>query len=281
MVATGGRRLAAALLALAACGGGAPGADGGDGAAPAGDTLRYAMRELTRSAPCPVVPDSAPPTPTDACVEVELAFPDSIAAAVPALADSARTFVARAVLTAPFDSLPSASAESVADAFVRAFESAYQESPAPWQRWFLEQSAEVACNDGRVVGLRATGSQHTGGAHPISWERLATFDARDGRRLDLAALVVPESLPALTAAAERAFRLAREIPEGQSLADAGFTELEGGRFRLPGDALLCPDSVSFHFDAYEIAPYVVGPSDWSLPTAAVLPFLRPGSPLHR
>ena len=279
----GGRRLAAVLLAaaaLAACGGRTDAADGADGA-PADDTLRYVVREVTRSAPCPVVPDSAPPTPTDACVEVELAFPDSIVAAVPALADSVRAFVARAVLTAPFDSLPSPSAEAVADTFVRAFETAYQESPAPWQRWFLEQSAEVACNDARVLGLRGTGSQHTGGAHPIAWARLATYDARDGRRLDLAALVVPESLPALTAAAERAFRLAREIPAGTSLADAGFTELEGGRFRLPGDALLCPDSVSFHFDAYEIAPYVVGPSDWSLPTAAVLPFLRPGSPLHR
>ena len=281
MVATGGRCAAAVLLAaaaLAACGGGTP--DAGR-AAGAGDTLRYVVREVTRSAPCPVVPDSAPPTPTDACVEVELSFPDSIAGGGATLADSARAFVAAAVLTAPFDSLPSPSAESMADAFVRAFDAAYRESPAPWQRWFLEQAAEVACNDGRVLGLRATGSQHTGGAHPISWARLATHDARDARRLDLAALVRPESLPALTAAAERAFRLAREIPEGASLADAGFTELEGGRFRLPDQVLLCPDSVAFHFDAYEIAPYVVGPSDWALPTAAVLPFLRPDSPLHR
>lgn len=280
MVATARRRLAAVLLAaaaLGACGGEAPGAD----TVSVGDTLRYVMREVRRSAPCPVVPDSAPPTPTDACVEVELAFPDSITAAVPALADSARAFVARAVLTAPFDSLPSSSADSMADAFVRAFEVAYRESPAPWQRWFLEQSAEVACNDGRVLGLRGSGSQHTGGAHPISSERLATYDTRDAHRLDLAALVVPESLPALTAAAEGAFRTAREIPEGQSLADAGFTELEGGRFRLPDQVLLCPDSVSFHFDAYEIGPYAVGPSDWALPATAVLPFLRPGSPLHR
>ena len=42
-----------------------------------------------------------------------------------------------------------------------------------------------------------------------------------------------------------------------------------------GNFALCGDTLAFHYDPYEIAPYALGPTDFTLPLAAIREYLRP------
>ncbi|HEX6630593.1 MAG TPA: DUF3298 domain-containing protein [Gemmatimonadaceae bacterium] len=258
------------------------GCTGGDGGAtherPASasavpDTLRYTMHTVRRAeGDCrrPDADSAAVP-----CVAVELTYPLLDSTTATPLADSVRAHVRRTAFTQFDDSVAAPDGETAAAAFVAAYRAAHREMPGRQQLWSRVERVSVACNGPDVVGLRAEGDQYTGGAHPISFAFLASFDARTAERLRASTFFLPDSLPAVTAAAERAFRREREIPPAQSLADAGFIFFEGGRFTLPGEMLVCPDSVTFHFNPYDVGPYVLGPTTFALPMTEVAGWLRP------
>ena len=45
--------------------------------------------------------------------------------------------------------------------------------------------------------------------------------------------------------------------------------------------LACDDRVTFRFDAYDVAPYVMGPTEFSVPVAELRAYLRADVPLGR
>lgn len=242
-------------------------------ASAAPDTLRYAMRTVRRDeGDCrrPEVDSSAVP-----CVSVELTYPVLDSASATPVADSVRAYVRRTAFSRFDDSVAAPDGETAAGSFVAAYRAAHRELPERRQLWSRDERVSVACNGPDLVGLRAEGYQYTGGAHPISFTFLASFDARTAERLHAATLFLPDSMPAVMAAAERAFRREREIPASQSLADAGFIFFEEGRFTLPEEMLVCPDSVTFHFNPYDVGPYVLGPTTFALPMTEAAGWLRP------
>lgn len=238
------------------------------------DTLTYTMHAVRRAkGDCRRPGEDTTALP---CVSVALSYPIVDSAPVAAVADSVRAFVRRMAFTQFYDSIPAPDGDSAAASFVAAYDAAYREMPERWQLWSREEHVSVACNTPDVVGLRAEGNQYTGGAHPIGLVFLASYDAHTGERLRPETLFAADSLPAVAAAAERAFRRERDIPPEQSLADAGFIFFENDRFHLPDQMLVCPDSVTFHFNPYDVGPYVLGPTTFSLAREEVEAFLRAG-----
>jgi len=72
----------------------------------------------------------------------------------------------------------------------------------------------------------------------------------------------------VNAAAEAAFRAARDLGPGDDLKAAGFW-FEDGRFRLPDSFGLAPEGLLLRFDPYEVAPYALGETDFVVPRAAL------------
>lgn len=199
------------------------------------------------------------------CVDVTIDYVEVTDALTPALADSVRAFVRGFAFALPLAYEDTTSGPADADSLFRTMvsERGEYETHGGSHPWSLEREVEVRCQSARAVSLAASQYSYTGGAHGLGIVRLASFDPRTGRRITLRDLVADSA--AVAAIAERAFREQQEIPEGQSLADAGYIFFEDGRFALNENFLLCDDALTFHYDPYEIAPYAMGPSMLVLP----------------
>ena len=60
--------------------------------------------------------------------------------------------------------------------------------------------------------------------------------------------------------AEQEFRKVREMKPEQSLEDAGFW-FENNKFSLNDNFALTEEGLTFYFNSYEVAPYVMGPTE--------------------
>jgi hypothetical protein len=127
-----------------------------------------------------------------------------------------------------------------------------------------------------VLSLEQKQYLFTGGAHGNPSSHYAVFAQADGRRLDLADLVVTEAREPLARLIKAQLRAQRRLPPDASLEEEGFWEKNiqpGGNFYLSERGLW------FCYDVYEIAPYSMGPFAVCLPYAVLQPWVRPGGPL--
>jgi hypothetical protein len=152
-----------------------------------------------------------------------------------------------------------------------------EDAPAAYARWVDERRLEVIHADHQVLSVELGLYAFTGGAHPNTFIELASFDLATGKPLELADLVAAGADARLAALGERQFRKAREIPEGESLEEAGFW-FEDDRFELSGNFAVTAEGLAFVFNPYEVAPYVFGPTRITLPWKELRGLLRPGAP---
>ncbi|MHB1224318.1 MAG: DUF3298 and DUF4163 domain-containing protein [Gemmatimonadaceae bacterium] len=264
-----------AAVLTAACGGAGDGAAADSAAAAPLDTLAHTERVVERAdGDCRRDDMDTVVTP---CVTVVIRYPEITGAPAPALIDSVRAFVIGVAAAAPgvsTESEPAPSVDAVAARFVADYNEYSAEVPSELPRpWLLEREVRVVCNTPSIVSLRADESSYTGGAHGMTVARLASFDPLTGRRLRLGDWVSDGE--AARVAGERAFRDQRDIADGQSLARVGFSFFEDGRFALSENVMRCGDVLTFHYDPYEIGPYVMGPTDLELPLSAIADSTRP------
>jgi hypothetical protein len=73
--------------------------------------------------------------------------------------------------------------------------------------------------------------------------------------------------------AEERLRELRRVAPDERLSDAD-SRFEGNRFVLPGGFAVTQTGLIFHYDAFEIAPYALGPTKPDLPFAKVRHLLR-------
>ncbi len=176
--------------------------------------------------------------------------------------DSIRAAVrqAMAVFSATPEEVPD-SLESIAEQFLQEYRIAQQEDPGVEMQWIDELEGEVLHQTDTTLSVQLKTYSFAGGAHPNTFVTLMVFDKRSGRKLSLEELV--EDMPRLRQLAEQAFRETRDIPQGESLDEAGFFWGEG--FQLPEDFAMARDGLLLHYNPYDVAPYVLGPTQFTIP----------------
>ena len=157
----------------------------------------------------------------------------------------------------------------------RDFMERYPEAPGAWS---IRRSARPIWNDRGVLSLEYVEESYTGGAHPNTETKLVSFDAIDGHRLRPGDLFAAGHEQPLLAAGERAFRAAHGLGPGDDLDAAGFW-FEDGRFSLSDNFAVTADGLRVHYNAYEVAPYAIGPTDLTLPRETLSEWARPDGPL--
>jgi len=110
----------------------------------------------------------------------------------------------------------------------------------------------------------------TGGAHPNTNTLSLLFDPATGSKLTIVNLVT--NLHSLTRLAEIKFREQYKIPAKASINATGFM-FDKKRFVLSENIFFTSEGLLLHYNAYEIAPYVMGPQEVTLPYAEVKPYL--------
>ena len=155
-------------------------------------------------------------------------------------------------------------------------------TPAPW---YMKKHIHVTYSSKNYFGLALDEESYTGGAHGMYSTIYHNYDLQSGKVLHLKDIVIPEMLDSLTRIGERLFRLTKNITEGKSLNAAGYFVFARhdslvGRFYLNDNFSMGANGIIFHYNPYEIAPYVNGSSKIIIPYSRLKDIALPGSLLE-
>lgn len=139
----------------------------------------------------------------------------------------------------------------------------YQRDLKATMAWTYETKVKVQHLTSRWVSLEVNHYEFTGGAHGNYWTRYLNYDLKTGEPITLDQLFDGNYHGKLKTLAEKAFRQKREIKDGESFSDAGFS-FKANQFWLPDFFLLEPQNVKFLFDVYDVGPYAAGQTEFDV-----------------
>lgn len=232
-------------------------------ALPLSATLRFETKKFSKTADSSI---------NDVSGTLKLEWPRITAGPSPELTAKLNTLI-RSRVFAPLEAggTPFSSPEALFAEFRRAFLDSLKDSPLP-ASWGMDRILTVAQAPNGTCSVTEAWYAYTGGAHPNSSTTHHVFMEGKGK-LKLEDLCLPARGPALVKAGEPRFRKARNIPAGDSLGKHGFWLDDG--FKLNQNFRFTADGLEFCFNPYEIGPYVLGATTFTIPWAALKGILRP------
>lgn len=136
--------------------------------------------------------------------------------------------------------------------------------------WGCELESAIDESLEGYVQIRQSAYVYTGGAHPNSYVYFSVISKEDGSRLFLEDLVT--DVEKFNRIAEKYFRKSREIGPDESLeTDYWF---ENGIYASNNNFLITDQGIEFYFNPYEIAAYVYGPTEFTVPMKEIKDLLK-------
>jgi hypothetical protein len=163
--------------------------------------------------------------------------------------------------------------DSIQKAFLAEFSAFKKEQRRDVPFWYINRSLTVMNQNAKWITLCERDESFTGGAHPNTYVQYRIIDKRDGKQVTVADLFDPTVMPKVLELAETAFRSERGINPNQSLQEAGFWFKES-RFALNDNFFISEDGITFFFNAYEVGPYTLGSTVFTLPANKVVKLLK-------
>jgi hypothetical protein len=222
--------------------------------------LKVEMVEFQRAGgpQCPGAPETTPDNIR--CASLHITYPKVLAAGNPVAVTAINQFIQEQLLEySDPEGKPPATLEELASMFVND----YNAVPEAMGLWEMERKVEVSFAADHLATLNFSESGYTGGAHPFSGQRYFVFDLDSGTQLTLGGLLTPGYETGLNAAGERAFRQARDLPATASLEEAGFW-FANNIFKVNTNFGVLEDGLVFNFNPYEVAPYAMGPTEFTV-----------------
>lgn len=228
------------------------------------------------------IADSAGPCgdSSQPCARLSITYPQITAASNPGAVDVANREVHRMLREGAGIQDTGAVIDIIVGDFSGDYLTLLEEFPSYSLPWVFEVEIDVIANGGDVLSLEYVGFTFSGGAHPNSLVQHANIDLRQSRVLSLDDLFVEGYLPELETLTDPYFRDARGLSPDDDLSAAGLW-FDDGVVRLPEGFLIDVDGLTFHYNAYEIAPYSMGPTSMRIPYEALQCILRPDGPVYR
>jgi hypothetical protein len=146
--------------------------------------------------------------------------------------------------------------------------------------WWESLDATVLTNEGGIVVVQIAYHAYTGGAHDMGKVQFLNFDAASGKRLGWRDVLAKAGRDDATRIAERAFRAAHALAADADLTAAGFT-FPHGAYALPSEFAITADGLRLHYDAYEVAPYAMGETDYLVAWGELAGVLQPEGAVGR
>jgi hypothetical protein len=184
----------------------------------------------------------------------------------PALRESLEAYIHGYLIKAFNGLMPDRPAQTSLDSMIGALFADYHRHHAAFPQanfpWVIEIEGEVMYQSSEHLSLQMVHREYLGGAHPNQWTRYVIFDRGTGRSLTLQDLTQDPAM--VQQLAERFFRQQHGLSPDADLNQAGYT-FPRGEFLLTDNLGLTEEGLTFHYDAYEIAPYAMGPSTVVVP----------------
>jgi len=173
---------------------------------------------------------------------------------------------------------PNTSVEAAAAVFLKTQKAFAKEAPdSPMANFSAESNWDVLLNDGHYLSLEIDGFIYMGGAHGSPTAAVATFEIGTGKKLSWADLVT--DTVALKTLAEKTFRAERQDIFNPSDGSEPFNFDSSFPFALPQNYCLTSDGIYCHYVAYEVGPYAIGNTQFTIPFEAMgaLAKIKPGA----
>lgn len=236
--------------------------------------ISYQMREFKRQGGSKCPSETATVKAEDAlCASVKFSYPEISSATKPELATKMNELIKQQLLDqiegAPSELAATQSLESFADSFIQD----YTQDSNNFTSWELERSVQIIHNTNTLLTLLFEEFGFTGGAHPFNGSRFIVLNLADAQPVSLEDLMNPGYEAALNVAGEKAFREARQLGEHSSLEEDGFN-FANNAFVLNDNYGVNKDGLSFIFNSYEVAPYVMGPTEFTIPYEDIRSLIR-------
>ena len=192
-----------------------------------------------------------------ACATMKLNFPKMKKEANKELADIINAKINENLLAMLSDlaSNPDeTSAKSMEEATAAFFDSFREDGEQYSQMWSNEIDWEIYNNEHHILSFALHKYYYTGGAHPNYMSQNFNFDLNNGKRIELNDIFEGDYKKTLLQAADKELRKQQDIPAKAPLNDFIFED----NLTLNDDFYLSPESITFVYDPYEIAPYAFG-----------------------
>ncbi len=171
-------------------------------------------------------------------------------------------------------------ADSLAARLIEDYRTFRADFPDSRQEWTIDREITLETMAFGLSTIRIDDVRYTGGAHGAANTFYKSFDPESGAQLRLGDLADAAGLDSLRVLGEAAFRAERGIAPGTTLQDAGFFVWDDSRFALSDNFGVTRAGLVFHYNAYDVAPYALGPTTITLPWADVSRHLRADGPLR-
>lgn len=129
--------------------------------------------------------------------------------------------------------------------------------------WQINKEITPTFIHAQVVSLKLESFEFTGGAHGNGLVLYQNLQVLNQKSLQLADIMVSNYQKRLNDLAEIAFRKSRELNLNDDLAAAGF-EFGAQGFEVNQNYGLTPIGIEFVFNAYEVASYAMGTSQFTI-----------------
>ncbi len=212
------------------------------------------------------------------CASVTLSYPEASLDANPEMATALNALILQQMVDDPEREAdaPALSLEQFADSFI----AEYQKDPNPFTSWALERDMSVAFDNNKLLSLLFQEYGYTGGAHPSGYQRYTVLSLSDGKpiKLTLADLFSPGYETPLNVIGEKIFRATRGLDEAANLEEQGFS-FANNVFMLNENFGILQDGLEFIFNSYEVAPYAMGPTQFTIPYEDIQSLIAADGPL--
>jgi hypothetical protein len=144
------------------------------------------------------------------------------------------------------------------DTYIKDFEAFKKKSPQAAGEWTVDFDARVYAETDKILSLAFENSSFLGGAHPSVFMAYRNVSKETGDTISLSGLFGNGFEDKLNAMIDKKYREMRGLKPGDNLREKG--DLFNSEIKFNYNFAVTADKgIEFYYNAYEIAPYVVGP----------------------
>ena len=148
--------------------------------------------------------------------------------------------------------------EEAAHSLVKDYQGFHMEFPDSPQVWHIRLKSKITYEQEALLCMMIVSETYMGGAHGALNKRYLSFNLVDGESVHLLDRVADKA--AFKIIAERNFRKQKKLSPVANLEKEGYW-FANNKFTLPANIGIDDKGYLLHYNAYEIAPYSMGPTD--------------------
>ena len=148
--------------------------------------------------------------------------------------------------------------DSAATQFVTSFKQAHTDNPDMLMGYSMEINGTSLLLNPKVATIHLDGYSFTGGAHPSPFTTIVSYDLGNGGKvLTINALLTDTN--AVRPLLETGYKQAKGMKPEDNISELLYPDLK--ELPMPANTAILPQGIIFYYNAYEVAPYAVGPTE--------------------